>query len=69
MMIIDVCAGMNIMVDNINDVTAWFRSAQNSLPLLFNGLQLSRQNDSLVLLFVTGKKLFLVDLLCINNHK
>jgi len=44
------------MVDDTNDVTTWFRSAENSLPLLFNGLQLYRQNDSLVVLFVTGKE-------------
>ena len=46
------------MVDNTNDITSWFRSAQNSIPLLFNGLQLFRQNDSLVVLFETGKALF-----------
>jgi len=52
--VIDVCLGMNIMVDDTIDVTTWFRSAQNSVALLFNGLQLYRQNDSLVVLFVTG---------------
>ena len=37
------------------DLTAWFRSAQDSSPLLFNGLQLYRHNDSLVVLFAAGK--------------
>jgi len=48
---------MNIVVDDTNDVSAWFLSAQNSLPLLFDGLQLYRQNNSLVVLFVTGTAL------------
>jgi len=61
MSVTDMCAceGMNIMVDHTEDITTWFLSAQNSGPLLFNGLQLSRQNDSLLILFVTGKALLL----------
>ena len=57
-----VCVGMIIIVLNdttnatdTTDLTAWFRSAQDSSPLLFNGLQLYRHNDSLVVLFAAGK--------------
>jgi len=46
---------MIIVVNDTTDVTSWFLSAQDSLPLLLNGLQLYRKNDSLVVLFVTGK--------------
>ena len=50
----DVYAGINIIVDDTKDMTDWFRSAQNSVPRLFTGVQLYRQNDSLVVLFATG---------------
>jgi len=46
---------MTVVVDNTNDLTDWFRSAQDTPPLLFDGLQLYRQNDSLVVLFAAGK--------------
>jgi len=51
-----VCVAMIVMLDDTTDLTAWFHSAQDSSPLLFNGVQLYRENDSLVVLFATGIK-------------
>jgi len=49
--------GLVIRVDDLDDgASGWFSTAKNnSSPRLYNGLELSRVNDSLAALFVSGK--------------
>jgi len=45
--------GLMIIVDDTTNLTSWFLST-NDDPQSFNGVQLSKRNDSLVVSYRTG---------------
>ena len=45
--------GMIIIVDDSNDLTSWFYSPDPE-PQLFDGVELSKRNESLVVSYATG---------------
>ena len=51
-----VCIGLIIMVDETNNLTNWFLSSDTD-PQSFDGVQISKNNESLVVAYRTGTEL------------